>query len=144
MFDIFNRLSSLASPYTSFDQVDYHSVLSGGGCTIMGLTQIPNIHDKFAISSAVRNNLEKTLLSNGFDLGTARYSGSVIVGGKKMMANVSGLQDNIDYAFDVLSEITGKATVHRGIYEDSRETLRVYTIIGGLDRPSERLDELCQ
>jgi hypothetical protein len=61
-----------------------------------------------------------------------------------MMANVPGLQDNIDYAFDVLGEITGNATVHRGIYEDSRETLRVYTVIGGLDRPADRLDELCQ
>ena len=144
MFDIFNRLSALPSPYTSFDQVDYHSIMSGGGCAMMGLTQIADIRDKFAISSAVRNNLEKTLLAGGFDLSTANFAGCVVVGGKKMMANVPGLQDNIDYAFDVLSEITGKATVHRGIYEDSRETLRVYTIIGGLDRPTERLDELCQ
>ncbi|MCK5564243.1 MAG: hypothetical protein KAJ07_03275, partial [Planctomycetes bacterium] len=144
MFDIFNRLSALPSPYTSFDQVDYHSIMSGGGCAMMGLTQIANIRDKFAISSAVRNNLEKTLLAGGFDLSTANFAGCVIVGGKKMMANVPGLQDNIDYAFDVLSEITGKATVHRGIYEDSRETLRVYTIISGLDKPTERLDELCQ
>jgi cell division GTPase FtsZ len=144
MFDIFNRLSALPSQYTSFDQVDYHSIMSGGGCSIMGLTQISSIKDKFAISSAVRNNLEKTLLASGFELGTAKLAGCIMVGGKKMMANVPGLQDNINYAFDVLSEITGKATVHRGIYEDNRETLRVYTIIGGLEKPTERLDELCE
>jgi cell division GTPase FtsZ len=144
MFDIFNRLSALPSQYTSFDQVDYHSIMSGGGCAIMGLTQISNIKDKFAISSAVRNNLEKTLLASGFELETARFAGSIVVGGKRMMANVPGLQDSIDYAFDVLSEITGQATVHRGIYEDNREALRVYTIIGGLEKPTERLDELCE
>jgi len=41
-----------------------------------------------------------------------------------------------------LSEITGKATIHRGIYEDGRDSLRVYTIIGGLSSPAERLEEL--
>ena len=144
LFDVFNRLSSLPSQYSSFDQVDYHSIVAGTGCTIMGLTQIDHIKDKFAISSAVRNNLSKTLLAGGFDLSTARVAGCIIVGGKHIMSSVPGLQDSIDYAFDVLAEITGQATIHRGIYEDDRETLRVYTIIGGLDRPTERLEELCE
>ncbi|MHC4735156.1 MAG: hypothetical protein ACYTDW_11975, partial [Planctomycetota bacterium] len=56
--------------------------------------------------------------------------------------SVKGLQENIDYAFDNLSEITGDATIHRGIYEDGRNCLRVYTIIGGLDTCTSRLQEL--
>jgi hypothetical protein len=32
--------------------------------------------------------------------------------------------------------------VHRGIYEDNKDSLRVYTMIGGLDSPQERLEEL--
>jgi len=144
LFDVFNRLSSLPSQYSSFDQVDYHSIVAGTGCTIMGLTQIDHIKDKFAISSAVRNNLSKTLLAGGFDLSTAKVAGCIIVGGKHIMSSVPGLQDSIDYAFDVLAEITGQATIHRGIYEDDRETLRVYTIIGGLDKPTERHEELCE
>ncbi|MHC4173175.1 MAG: FtsZ/tubulin family protein [Planctomycetota bacterium] len=142
LFDIFNRLSALSSPYTSFDPVDYHSIMESGGCTIMGLTKVTKFGDKFALSAAVKKNLEKTLLAGGFDLSTANVAGCVAVGGKRLMANVKGLQDNIDYAFDVLSEITGKATIHRGIYEDNRDSLRVYTIIGGLDAPAERLEEL--
>ena len=50
-----------------------------------------------------------------------------------MVGNSKGLQDNIDYAFDVLSEITGRATIHRGIYEDVRDSLRAYTIISDLE-----------
>ena len=59
-----------------------------------------------------------------------------------MVGSSKGLQDNIDYAFDVLSEITGRATIHRGIYEDVRDSLRAYTIIGGLDSCTARLEEL--
>ena len=142
LFDIFNRISALSSQYTSFDPVDYHSIMESGGCAIMGLTKVDKFHDKFAISEAVKRNLEKTLLASGFDLSTAKLAGCIVVGGKKLMADVEGLQDNIDYAFDVLSEITGQATIHRGIYEDNRDSLRVYTIIGGLDSPNARLKEL--
>lgn len=142
MFDIFNRLSSLSSPYTTLDPVDYQSVLKAGGCAIMGLTRVEKFKDRFALSSAVKQNLEKTLLSNGFDLSTAKVAGCIVVGGKQMMANTPNLQDNINFAFDVLADLTGKATIHRGIYEDSREALRVYTIIGGLDFPNERVEEL--
>ena len=59
-----------------------------------------------------------------------------------MVGSSKGLQDNIDYAFDVLSEITGRATIHRGVYEDVRDSLRAYTIISGLDSPAARLEEL--
>ncbi len=142
LFDIFNRLSALSSRYTSFDPVDYHSIMQSGGCAIMGLTRVDEFKDRFAISEAVKKNLEKTLLASGFDLSTAKLAGCIVVGGKKMMTNVKGLQDNIDYAFDVLSEITGQASIHRGIYEDNKDSLRVYTIIGGLDSPMVRLEEL--
>jgi cell division GTPase FtsZ len=142
LWDIFNRLSALSSQYTSFDPVDYRSIMESNGCAIMGLTKVSKFGDKFALSEAVKKNLSKTLLAGGFDLSTSKVAGCIAVGGKKLMANVKGLQDNIDYAFDVLSEITGKATIHRGIYEDSRDSLRVYTIIGGLDAPTERLEEL--
>ena len=108
----------------------------------MGLTKVKEIKDTYSISRAVKNNLEKTLLAGGFDLSSAKVAGCIVVGGKRLMANVSGLQDRINYAFDVLSEITGQATIHRGVYEDDRDSLRVYTIIGGLELPAKRLAEL--
>jgi tubulin-like protein CetZ len=142
LFDVFNRLSSLNSRYTSFDPVDYRSIMESGGCAIMGLTKVRSLEDPYAVSEAVKENLEKTLLAGGFDLSTAKVAGCIVVGGKKLMAQTKGLQNNIDYAFDVLSEITGRATIHRGIYEDDRDCLRVYTIIGGLDSPRARLEEI--
>jgi cell division GTPase FtsZ len=142
LFDIFNRLSSLNSRYTSFDAMDYRSIMQSGGCSIMGLTKVQAFDDPYALSEAMKENLAKTLLAGGFDLSTANMAGCIVVGGKKLMAHTKGLQNNIDYAFDVLSEITGRATIHRGIYEDDRDSLRVYTIIGGLNSSNSRLEEI--
>jgi cell division GTPase FtsZ len=142
LFDIFNRISALSSQYISFDPVEYHSIMESGGCAIMGLTKVDEFDDKFAISKAVKNNLEKTMLAGEFDLSTTKAAACIVVGEKKLMANVKGLQHNIDYALDVLAEITGQATIYRGIYEGNRDSLRVYTIIGGLDSPTTRLEEL--
>ncbi len=142
LFDIFNRISALSSQYVAFDPVDYNSIVESGGCTIMGLTTVKKFDDRFEISEAVKKNLQKTLLADGFDLSTAKLAGCIFVGGKRLLNEVNGLQDNINYAFDVLSEIAGRATIHRGIYEDDRECLRAYTIIGGLDSPAGRLEEL--
>ena len=138
MFDVFNRLSSLSSPYTSLDSVDYQHFRSGG-CAIMGLTR-RKFKDRFAQQR--RQADEKTLLSDGFNLSTARVAGCTVVGGKRMMAHTLNLQDNINFAFDVLADLAPRATIHRGIYEDGREALRVYTLIGGLDFPKARIEEL--
>jgi len=35
-----------------------------------------------------------------------------------------------------------KATVHRGIYEDNKDSLRLYTIVSGLKIPKKRLKQL--
>ncbi len=142
LFDVFNKVSALPSPYTAFDFADYYSIMSAGGCCIMGLTKVFDFKDKFTISAALKDNLQKTLLADGFDLKTAKLVGCIVVGGRSLMANTPHLADNIDYAFDVMAEITGDATLHRGIYEDYKESLRVYTIIGGLEPPLQRFEQL--
>ena len=141
LFDIFNRLSGFSSPYTSFDPLDYLSIIESGGCLIMSRAKVDKLDDKFGVSEAVKKSLERTLFAGGL-VSTAKLGGCIVVGGKKLMSDVEGLQDNINYAFDIFAEITGQATIHRGIYEDNSESLRVYTIIGGLDSPTARLEEL--
>jgi hypothetical protein len=104
----------------------------------------------------VKNNFENTLFAGGLDLSTVKTCGCIVVGGRELMATVKGLQEKIDYAFYILSEMTGEATIHRGIYEDmtgeatihrgiyedNSDSVRVFTIIGGLNSPTDRLDKL--
>ncbi len=142
LFDTFNTLSASPTPYTSFDSMDYLDVLTAGGCTVMGVTEVHKPRDKHAVSTAIRKNLESSLLAGNYKLGKAKAAAGIILGGKKMMAQVPGLQDNINYALDVLTAVTGRAVVHRGIYEDDVQKLRVYTIISGLPAPIRRIEKL--
>jgi hypothetical protein len=141
LFDIFNRLSASSSEYTSFDPFHYRSIMQAGGCVTMGVSKVTKFDSRFAVSEAVEDGLHKTLCAGGFDLSTAKEAGCVIVGGKEVMTTVKGLPDKIESAFDVLSQITGQATIHRGMYEDESDCLMVCTIVGGLDAPSARLQE---
>ena len=131
LFDIFNRLSNFSSPYSSVDPTDYRSVLEAGGIFAMGVTKVKNFHDETEVSKAIKNNIEKSLLAD-VDLSTATMSASIAVGGKDIMENTVGLMDNLNYGFDMLSSLCPNATIHRGIYEDDKDTLRVYTIVGGM------------
>ncbi len=142
LFDIFNRLSALPSQYTSFDTTDYLSVVRGGGCMIFGLSRIKDYKTEDKISQTLKNNLYKTLLASGFDLATAKTAAAIVVAGKDIMATEGGLMDRINYAFDCMSNLCPNATVHRGIYEDDRNSVRIYTIISGLKMPMDRINRL--
>ena len=143
LFHVFNALATQNSNYTTFDPADYDSIMKAKGCMIMGVTNVKNFEEETALSIALKQNLEKTLLAEGFDLRTAKAAASIVVGGTTLFEEVGGLMDSIEYGFDTLGTMTGGATVHRGIYEDSKkETLVAYTIIGGLDSPKKRIEGL--
>ncbi len=142
LFDVFNRLSFQPSEYTAFDPADYSSVLTAGGCAAIGYTEIHNLHDRNCITRAIRDRLDSSLLAGSFDPTTARVVGCIVVGGKNQFAEIPGLPETIHYAFDTLAQITGNATVHRGIYEDDTEVLRLYTLLGGLEAPDPRFRRL--
>ena len=143
LFHIFNILAVQNSDYTSFDHQDYDSVMKSAGCMIMGVTAVKDFESETGVSMALKSNLETTLLAEGFDLKTASAAAGIVVGGTEIFENVGGLMDNLEHAFSTLAAITGNAMVHRGIYEDpSKDKLVVYTLIGGLDAPQKRLEDL--
>jgi cell division GTPase FtsZ len=143
LFHIFNVLSTQNSDYTSFDPQDYDSVMKAPGCMIMGVTAVKEFESETGVAMALKSNLETTLLAEGFDLKTAKTAAGVVVGGTKIFEETVGLMDNLEHAFSTLAAITGNAIVHRGIYEDpSKDKLVVYTLIGGMERPETRLEEL--
>ena len=96
-----------------------------------------------AVSTALKKNLEKTLLAEGFDLTTASGAACIVVGGEVIFEETVGLMDNIEFGFDTLAALTGGAIVHRGIYEDAkRDKLVTYTLVSGLKRPGKRIEGL--
>ena len=144
LFDIFNRLSAQNSAYTSFDPADYRTVITAGGHTVLGVSTVKSeqLGDETQVFRTLKASLDKTLLAEGFDLSTATCAAVVVVGGSETFREVQGLPEIIEYAFDMVATMTGATTVHRGVYEDDRPGLRIYTIIAGLKRPSSRYKKL--
>jgi len=141
LFHVFNVLTKNASPYTSFDPTDYSSVIRGGGVLVMGVAKLNEFDDEQKVSSAIKSNIEKTLLTD-VELSDASVAACIAVGSKDIMENTPGLMDSLSYGFDTLASLCPNATLHRGIYEDNKESLRLYTIISGLGIPEKRLKQL--
>lgn len=142
LFHVFNLIPTKDTPYTTFDAADYGSIMKAGGCMIMGVTTVKDPGASGAISNAVKSNLEKTLLAEGFDLRTSTHAAAVVLGGESVFSSAPGLMEAIESGMDALALMTGKAMIHRGIYEDDKPRLAVYTLVGGLSAPVARIKAL--
>lgn len=141
LFHAFNVLTNQSSPYTSFDPTDYATVLRCGGVMVMGVAKLKEFDDEQSVSRAVKTNIEKTLLTDA-ELSNAKVAACVAVGGKDIMENTAGLMDSLSYGFDTLSSLCPEATLHRGIYEDNKDSLRLFTLVSGLSVSDKRLNQL--
>jgi cell division GTPase FtsZ len=142
LFHIFNIIPTKDTQYTTFDSADYGSLMRAGGCMIMGVTSVKDWKESGGVSSAIKSNLERTLLAEGFDLKSATHAAAIVLGGKKIFEKAPGLMGSIESGFDTLAVMTGRAMVHRGVYEDERDRLNVYTLVGGLAAPDKRIRAL--
>lgn len=140
LFTLFNSICTKNSSYTTFDKNDFKTLLDSG-LIVFGATPVKKWVDATDVSYAVRDNLKKNILSGGVSLSTGSVAGCVIIGGKSVLSSVP--QENLDHAFDQLTRLLKPgSTVHRGIYSGSKDSLSVYTAIGGLGCPQEKLEEL--
>jgi cell division GTPase FtsZ len=140
LFDLFNTVSIQQSSYTSFDPSDWATLLDSG-LIVFGATPVTKWQELGAISFALRDNLRNNILSGGINLASGSVGAAIVIASKAILNQVPA--EHIDQAFDQLTRLLRpSSTVHRGIYSGSRETLAVYTVLGGLGSPSEKLAEL--
>jgi len=140
LFHLFNNTATKDSSYSAFDTNDYKQVLDSG-MIVFGATQIAKWDGPSDISQAVRDNLKSNVLSGGVDLSTGTSAGVIMIGGNEVLANVP--QEHLDRAFEQFTRMLADGgIVHRGIYSGNKDNLTAYTMIGGLGRPSEKLEEL--
>lgn len=140
LFHLFNLLASKDSSYSSFDSNDYKQLLDTG-LIVFGAAPCQEWKQASDISKTVRENLRNNILSGGVDLSTGNSAGVIMIGGKEVLDDVP--QENFDRAFDQLTRILGpRSVVHRGIYSGDKPSLTVYTLIGGLGDPVEKIKEL--
>jgi len=139
LFHLFNTIACTESPLTTFDISDFGSILDSGIITF-GATPLAKWADKTDISFAVRDNLVRNILGS-VDVRTGNIAGCVVIGGKSILSDVP--EDYLDHAFEMLTRIMAdNSTVHRGVYYGSKDNLTVYTSVGGLQPPAERMREI--
>lgn len=140
LFHLFNVITARVTEFTTFDVADYLTLLDSGLLTF-GATPLAKWEDATDISYAIRDNLRRNILSGGIDLTTGNVAAGIVIGSKTILQKLP--QAHLDHAFDQLTRLLRPgSTVHRGIYSGSKETLAVYTALGGLGRPEEKLTEL--
>ena len=140
LFHLFNLTASRDSSYTAFDANDYKDVLDSG-MMVFGAAPVKEWENPVSISRAVRDNFKSGLLSGGIDLSSGTCAGAIVVGGQNQLDNIP--QSNLDQAFAQLCRMLATGNVvHRGIYSGDKDSLTVYTTIGGLASPDEKLKEL--
>jgi cell division GTPase FtsZ len=142
LFNLFNLTSSKDSSYSAFDKKDYETLLDSG-CIVFGASPVADWKDSVSISRAVRENLKNNLLSGGLDLSSGTCAAAVVVGGKEQLDNIP--QKDLDQAFEQLSRMLKPGNVvHNGIYSGNKPNLTVFTAVGGLARPTLKLEELAK
>jgi hypothetical protein len=140
LFHLFNLTAARDSSYTAFDANDYKNVLDSG-LMVFGAAPVADWENPVSISRAVRDNFNSGLLAGGIDLSSGDCAGAIVVGGQNQLDNIP--QANLDQAFDQLCRMLAPGNVvHRGIYSGDKDSLTVFTTIGGLARPDEKLKEL--
>lgn len=137
MFHLFNRIAVSPTRYTPFDPADYRSILDSGLVTYGTLPIAAT--DKDSLAKAFRENLTKNVLTGGMTLKNAKLAACLLLGDRSTIEAIPN--ENVDHAYEVLGRVVGSASVHRGIYSAKR-SLSAFTLIGGLEMPKERLDEI--
>ena len=140
LFHLFNHTSAKDSTYSAFDSNDYGNILDSG-LIVFGASPVQDWKDSVAISRAVRENLKNNILTGGVDLSSGNTAAGVIIGGTEQLNNIP--QKNLDDAFDQLSRmLKPNSIVHRGIYSGDKPNLTVFSAVGGLASPKDKLEEL--
>jgi|TARA_R110002110_G_scaffold135418_7_gene319478 cell division GTPase FtsZ len=140
LFHLFNLTTAKDSTYTSFDSNDYKTLLDSG-LMVFGASPVKDWKDPVSISRAIRENLQNNLLSGDIDLATGDTAAAVIIGNKEQLDNIP--QSSVDQAVSQLNRVLKPgSTVHSGIYTGDRDTLTIFTAIGGLGMPHKVISNL--
>lgn len=140
LFHLFNSIAVEDSEFTTFDRADLENILDSGVVSF-GACPIRKWDLSTDISHAIRDNLKNNVLVGGFDIGQAKIAGCVFIGSVDVLRSIP--QEHLEHGFEMLSRIMREGgTVHRGIYQGSKQGLVVYSALGELGQPAERMAEI--
>ena len=140
LFHLFNNIITKNSQYSTFDTNDFRTVLDSG-IMVFGAANITEFKNEAEISKAVRENLKRNVLCGELDLATGSVAAAVAIGDEKTLDSIP--QEYLDNAFNQLNRtLKTNSTVHQGIYKGVKDGLSIFTAIGGISTPNDKLEAL--
>ena len=140
LFHLFNLTAAKDSSYSSFDRNDYKGILNSG-LILFGAAPVKDWNDPVQISRIVRENLKSNLLSSGVNVSSGNTAGVIMIGGQEILDKIP--QSHVDQALDQLNRMLKQGSVvHGGIYSGDKPTLNIFSVVGGMDEPLNKLREL--
>lgn len=140
LFHQINLVCAQDSEIHPFDPADYRTVIQSGRCLVFGSLDIPTDSlIQTSIATYMRENLQAGLLAKGFDdhYSESKIAGAILMGKEDVLSGIP--MEYLDMAFGILNRMIGDGTVHRGIYTNEKIPLRVYSMIGNLPLPQDRI-----
>lgn len=137
LYHAFNLLAGRESEEV-FDPMEYRTVLESG-FMVFGAGKVKSL-DRSSISESMRHALFSNFLSEGIDFSTAKCAAALVVANEEVLNQIPRV--DIDHAIARFSDFLQVKTTFLGIYEGNNADLRLYTIVGGLEAPRERLEDL--
>ena len=142
LFHLFNSISLKDSEFSTFDRADFQDILDSG-VVCFGACPIKKWDNMTDISFAIRDNLKNNVLVGGFDLSHAKTAGCIFIGSPDVLMELP--QEHLEHGFEMLARtMRSGGTVHRGIYKGAKQGLVVYSAMGELGRPDERMSEIAR
>ena len=142
LFHLFNSIAIKDSDFTTFDKADLKDLFDSGVISF-GACPIAKWEQQTDISYAIRDNLRKNVLVGNFNLNQARSAGCIFIGSPDVLSKIP--QENLEHGFEMLTRIMREnSVVHRGIYKGNKPGLVVYSILGELGKPTERMEEIAK
>lgn len=141
LLHLFNKMAGSDSEYKPLDKADFATLLDSG-LVVFGSTIIEPCTNETDIAAAIRDHLKKNVLAD-VDLSKGRVAGAVFVGGASVFDKLA--IEFLDYGVAALSRLLSPgAVVHGAIYPGTKDDLRCFSMVGGLDFPESRLQELAK
>ena len=143
LFHLFNSVAAKDSEYSTFDAADLDDVL-GSGVITFGATGISSYKNHGDVAKAIRDNLKGNVLVSNLDVGVAEKAACVFIASQDVLEDIP--QAYLEHGYEMLGRLMGGgAAIHRGIYKGGGQgSLRVYTMLGELGVPSERLEQIAK
>jgi cell division GTPase FtsZ len=143
LFSVFNSFAARDSRLSTFDPMDYTSVLTSGILTI-GMNVLPQgLETEMSISNSISKNLKGNLLVDGLDLSTGTHAAVVIVSDEKNLSleySEKALENGQKTILSIMGNSdTKRVVLHRGVYSSTTPGVFVYSIIGGLTIPAQKM-----